>query len=189
MSQLDKPKLDTLPRDVIIQIALGLDLPELLSYCRLSKKFNDTVCKNNDFWFNKLEKDYGVTIRGDNLSHAYTIIKDFFDDNHGSAIILENPRKKKATDIIEINNMDSLKLFYMVVIGDGEIFQDISKSQIVMDLNNILSNPEYNIEYLRDVIDTDALGIEQRVSWVINKNSIIKVINILTQLGYVNYSD
>ena len=52
--------LANLPRDVIITIALTMDLPEILSWCNTSKRFNDILCLNNTFWYNKLKHDYDI---------------------------------------------------------------------------------------------------------------------------------
>lgn len=49
------------PKDVIVYLALTLDLPEILSLCRTNSKFNNIVCENQSFWRNKLKKDYHVT--------------------------------------------------------------------------------------------------------------------------------
>lgn len=49
---------DKLPSDIIMLIAMEFDLPDILTYCKLSKRFNKTICDNNIFWMNKLRKDY-----------------------------------------------------------------------------------------------------------------------------------
>ena len=49
-----------LPKDIIIYIALLLEKPDIISYCKTSKKFDDTICQNKQFWVQKLERDFGV---------------------------------------------------------------------------------------------------------------------------------
>ena len=56
MSEFDK-----LPTDVIIYMALSMDLPEILNLCTSSKKFNRIICLNNTFWMNRLSNDYNVS--------------------------------------------------------------------------------------------------------------------------------
>ena len=51
-------KFKELPKDVIVLIALSMDIPEILSLCITSKKFNINVCKNKIFWISKLNKDF-----------------------------------------------------------------------------------------------------------------------------------
>ena len=50
--------METLNKDMLVKIALELDLPRLLRFCESEKRINDKVCKNNDFWRNKLERDF-----------------------------------------------------------------------------------------------------------------------------------
>ena len=52
-------RFDILSKDEIFTIALMLDLPDILSFCRLSKKFNNSVCNNNYFWIKRMKQDYG----------------------------------------------------------------------------------------------------------------------------------
>ena len=51
-------EFDQLPNDVIISLALMMDLPEIINFCRSSKRFNRVVCDNYVFWMNKLNKEY-----------------------------------------------------------------------------------------------------------------------------------
>ena len=49
--------METLPKDVAIEMALNLSPPDLISFCSSSKTQN-RICNSNDFWRRKLEKDY-----------------------------------------------------------------------------------------------------------------------------------
>jgi len=51
--------MEKLPKDVLFQLALELDLPELYSLCRSGKKYSK-ICDSKDFWYQKLWKDYKV---------------------------------------------------------------------------------------------------------------------------------
>ena len=53
-------RFDKLSKDTIMYIALTMDLPEILSYCRLSSRFNNTVCENKYFWSRRLKQDYNI---------------------------------------------------------------------------------------------------------------------------------
>ena len=55
--------MDKLPPDMIYVLALSLDLPELLTYCRISKKFNRLVCANDNYWYDRLQEDYDIEKR------------------------------------------------------------------------------------------------------------------------------
>jgi len=49
--------MEKLPKDMIIYLAMEMELPEILSFCKTSKKTNERVCKDNNFWRNKIKKD------------------------------------------------------------------------------------------------------------------------------------
>ena len=46
-------ELSRLSNDVLVSIALELNLPTLLNFCRGIKRFNRLTCNNYIFWFNK----------------------------------------------------------------------------------------------------------------------------------------
>lgn len=62
--------MESQPRDVIFSIALMMDLPEILSFCRTSRRINSIVCDNNNFWRTKLTNDYNINT-GDNPKNRY----------------------------------------------------------------------------------------------------------------------
>ncbi len=47
-----------LPDDMLIQIALNMNLKELNQQCRVSQRMA-SLCRNNNFWYQKLNKDFG----------------------------------------------------------------------------------------------------------------------------------
>ena len=49
--------METLSKDVAIEMALNLSAPDFISLCSASKTQN-RICNSNDFWRRKLEKDY-----------------------------------------------------------------------------------------------------------------------------------
>ncbi len=53
-------RFKNVPKDILIYMALSYDLPEILSLCRTSKRFNNTICLNQLFWMNKLMKDFPI---------------------------------------------------------------------------------------------------------------------------------
>ena len=54
-------KLNQLSKDEMVRLALYLDLPEILTFCRLAKKFNRNVCQNKNFWISRLKQDFGFS--------------------------------------------------------------------------------------------------------------------------------
>lgn len=55
--------MEQLPGDVVFSIALMMDLPEILSLCKTSKRFNRIICENRNFWLRRLQRDYNIDIR------------------------------------------------------------------------------------------------------------------------------
>lgn len=53
-------KLDNLPTDILLLVALELPPEDLMSLCNTNKKFNERICGNDDFWYNKIQKDFNV---------------------------------------------------------------------------------------------------------------------------------
>lgn len=50
--------MEGLPKDVLMETALNLSPPDLISLCATNKKQNDALCNSEIFWRRKLEKDY-----------------------------------------------------------------------------------------------------------------------------------
>ncbi len=50
--------MEKLEKDQLFLLATELDLPELLSFCSSSKRINDLICKRNDIWLYKLNKEF-----------------------------------------------------------------------------------------------------------------------------------
>ncbi len=51
-------QFEKVPSDIIRYMALVMDLPELLSLCRTSKRFNREICENVGYWRERLAKDF-----------------------------------------------------------------------------------------------------------------------------------
>lgn len=50
--------MDTLPKDVVVEMALNLSPPDLINFCITEKRQNQIVCNSEIFWRRKLVKDY-----------------------------------------------------------------------------------------------------------------------------------
>lgn len=44
--------------DVLRMLAMELDLPSIIKFCKTNKTVNKSVCQNNMFWRNKLYRDF-----------------------------------------------------------------------------------------------------------------------------------
>lgn len=50
--------MESLPRDVLVYLALELDLLDIVNLCKSNKKIDEKICKNHHFWRNKINRDY-----------------------------------------------------------------------------------------------------------------------------------
>ena len=50
---------DILSKDILIELAIELDLPDIIKWCSVNKRFNDATCKSETFWRRKFNHDYG----------------------------------------------------------------------------------------------------------------------------------
>ncbi len=57
---MDPNKLENLPRDVLFYFALEFDLPTVYNLCRTSKKLNQKLCQSDEFWSQRLLRDYQI---------------------------------------------------------------------------------------------------------------------------------
>jgi len=50
--------MENINRDELFQIAIMLDLPDLLSFCKSSKRINKTICQKDNIWLYKLNNEF-----------------------------------------------------------------------------------------------------------------------------------
>ena len=47
-------------KDLLVKLALDLDLPSILSLCQTNKRANQVICQSDTFCINKLIQDFGI---------------------------------------------------------------------------------------------------------------------------------
>jgi len=50
--------METLSPDLLVYIAMNMDVPEILSFCETSPQFNRLICKNQKFWMNRIMTEF-----------------------------------------------------------------------------------------------------------------------------------
>ena len=75
--------METIPKDVLIKIALELDYIDILRWCVSNKYVNEKVCKNTNFWRDLLYKDYPFISRfnsdfdkSQNFKNLYKLLRE-----------------------------------------------------------------------------------------------------------------
>ncbi len=117
-------------KDIAVKIALLLDLPEILTLCRLNNKFNRFVCKNKDFWISRLKQDFGIKyldIKGTNHPLEYykwAKIHSSTQDDLNMALMLAaaggHPDLINLTIKLGANNFDEV-MITSIISGNTEI--------------------------------------------------------------------
>mgnify|MGYP003649446826 FL=1 len=52
--------MENLHKDVLIMLALDLELTDLFNLCQTNKRFNTILCKNDNFWKQKYILLFGL---------------------------------------------------------------------------------------------------------------------------------
>ncbi len=52
------PNYDTMPKEIMFKLAMGMDVKDILSLCNTSKNFNRHICENKEIWYALLLRDY-----------------------------------------------------------------------------------------------------------------------------------
>ena len=92
--------MENLPKDVLIFMALEYGLDTIYKLCQTNKKFNNIICKNNIFWMNKVEHDYG----------KFGHIPEMITKNYGK--IHDWKKYYQILNYIQRNNSNLNKLLY-----------------------------------------------------------------------------
>lgn len=134
---VNNKKLENIPKDVLAQIALELNLEDIVRLCQTNKKFDNIICKSDSFWINKSKKDFPELDLED--GGLYLRIKD---DIHITGEEIKQFRDMKRFQNLLLNVLDYLHYLY----SDTEEERDKYFINIESDSNltefEILNNNE-----------------------------------------------
>ena len=91
--------------DVLRMLALELDLPSIIRFCKSNTLVNKSVCENNVFWRNKLYRDVPNALTdipaGSNYEKIYkTIIGSYWSYYYVYKFPTRKGEKPKIADIL-----------------------------------------------------------------------------------------
>jgi len=113
--------LSDLPKDVLMLLALEMDIEYIINLCQTSSLFNNKICKNNYFWMNKLFKEFGIQTNIYEAKNEYlsiiNILKTEPNRILNSGIITENYKLVKAAIEKGANPNEKLNSYYPVVLS------------------------------------------------------------------------
>lgn len=154
--------------DVLRMLALELDLPSIVKFCKTNKTVNRVVCENNTFWRNKLYKDFPDALvdipQGANYEKIYKTVKNNdwtyfyvykFPSRRGKLPQMSDLGKtygeiREANDIL-VRGRYPIGTKFWVYYGDNIVFRngffgtEATKEKAIDKL----------IEYLHKIIDPD----------------------------------
>ena len=55
--------LEKQPDEILINIVKNIPIEQVIKFCQTKKRFNEQICKNDNFWVSRLQKDFGITSR------------------------------------------------------------------------------------------------------------------------------
>lgn len=71
--------METLPKDILVEITLKLELPDVLNLCFSKKIFNQKIFENYIFWSKILKKDFNINYNKNNSRDIYKGLKNSRD--------------------------------------------------------------------------------------------------------------
>lgn len=133
--------LNSIPKDVLIMIALNLDLYELLLLCKTNKTINSKICNNKYFWLKKLLRDFNFRYddyRSDEDPRlAYNLLYKIENDDYNMHLkIVDQPSYQAA-------KTGSKSLFLLVL---KKIQQKNTKHSFTTKHELYLRNITYGLE-------------------------------------------
>ncbi len=135
--------MEDLPNEIIYNIALDMNLKDILNSCLTSKKFYNIICDNENFWVTKLKRDFNI-LHDANISSA----KEYYRN-----LLLRIKEAKKE---------------YFALVQISETFKNISNGQFLKFPNGMkfyrqdISNLFY--KWKDDFADVLKILGEQKVS-------------------------
>ena len=128
--------MEQVPVDVLFRLALELDLPELLLFCRSSKRINENVCRRNHIWNYKLntefsQQDREYFKRGRTPRQAYTLLYQLTQLQHKLPVL--------KNSLIDLYNLKKLDLFCNRLTSVPPELGRLSNLQLLSLYNNQLT--------------------------------------------------
>ncbi len=152
--------METLSPDILLYMALNMDVPEVLSLCETSTRYNNLICNNQTFWMNKIMVDmphlapniktYGPDYKLSYQQLAYRFIQLDFILN----LIDEDPDvDEDLYEFIETDAVGAVSIFRLRTnLSEDEVRQIFHNITMNMD-HEIILRGYYTIQV--DNINTD----------------------------------
>ena len=130
--------MNKLSRDELLLISLEMDTPSLLNLCRSHRSFNNSVCRQDQIWIDKLRREYGFVFKGEitrertpriyyNLFYYQPPDFNFEYSRYTSSLWLGNVRLLKYNNLYQNTILEAIRLGF-----DDIVFYFIEKINYVL---------------------------------------------------------
>ena len=134
-----------LSKDILFKIALELDLPALVNWCQTNKEINLKVCRNENVWVHKLNRDFP----DHNLLKVQFSIRKKYKLLY-ALLVLKNKLKLKES-IYDLYSLQELYLSYNQLTELPKEIGQLENLQILNLYNNRLRELPKEIGQLRNL--------------------------------------
>ena len=149
--------METLPKDVAIEMALNLSPADLIRFCSASKAQN-RICNSRDFWRRKLKKDYPEVLKAEGeiienpkeiYIQKFTYISRSLERLQEKIIAKSFPHKfsKYLTDEYRKDLYFSLYLIYEMIKNEDEEYEDDEYTYVVEQLDDLIPEQILRADY------------------------------------------
>lgn len=196
---METNNFDKLPKDILVSIAIELDFPQIVNFCKTSKRFNESICKNENFWISKLNKDYEIKFDPNKIGSARKYY-EYITQQIRETINME----ELAMRAVENCNLDLLD--YALKGGAENLYIELTEKAAIYGCLDILVFLLYSFEYnennklrllklsaengnlrvvkfLVEEFGVDPAGNENMALRVASQNNKLNVVSYLLQQG------
>jgi hypothetical protein len=112
--------LESLPKDLLIELSLELPISDIFKLCQSSNKFNSLICNSNIFWQKRILKDFNELV---NLNEAKRIYKEIVENKRVCQRLVRTMNRLESQDnvlrsvgtryciFLTENNFDNQEIF------------------------------------------------------------------------------
>jgi len=100
--------MDTLPKDILMEIALKTEVSDVLKLCSTKKIFNEKICENYVFWIKKLKEDFNIEYNKIDSKDVYMEVTFEFN-NALNIIYFEGYPEKLVNHLLKTGYIDEFK--------------------------------------------------------------------------------
>jgi len=172
--------METLPKDILISIALNLDLPQIIQFCKTDKYHNNVICESRNFWNRKLLQDFGIVSKTPKEEYK-TLFLDQNNEKLYDKFGITSDAPVKAYNILQEKYDQAYTIFEEYALDKEEFEQELIS--LIEDMSGDIENMDvYNYQLVNLIkYFIPNFQFEEKYWIAFNLLNSIKEINILLQ--------